>query len=120
MGPLPSVTPQEKDTCQFPEHHEQPGEHSIAVCNTTPKLKTFTCFPKLPLEIRRKIWKMAACEPHLIEIWQQDAITRDLNGWTYGFLHSFTYFSAAPRDPDVLQVSKESREEASLYLKRKD
>jgi hypothetical protein len=86
----------------------------------TPKLDTFTCFLKLPLEIRRKIWKMAACEPHLIEIWQQDEIARDLNGVTNGFIQSFAYFSPAPRNPDVLRVSRESREEALLYLKRKD
>jgi hypothetical protein len=63
---------------------------------------------------------MAVCEPQLVEIWQQDQIKRDLDGVEIGFLRSFAYFSAAPRDPDILRVSKESREAASHYLRRKD
>jgi hypothetical protein len=69
---------------------------------------TFTLFPKLPLELRRKIWKEACSVPRLVDLWASFLFTPQM-----GFDASFrpmaydSYSSKSP--PTVLYASHESR-----------
>jgi hypothetical protein len=61
----------------------------------------FTLFPKLPLEMRRKIWQAALSDPQVIEF--------DPSGW-----HKSTWRQP---NPTILCVSKESRTEALRIIR---
>jgi hypothetical protein len=70
----------------------------------------FTCFPKLPLEIRRMIWKEACSVERVLDIW---AVTLDVAGTTAFFKKAygtvpFSYMSHC-KHPAVLHTSRESR-----------
>lgn len=71
----------------------------------------FTCFKKLPLELRRKIWKYACCVSRLIDLWAVPVYTANSEEW---FLDNFgsvgpLVFKSHSRPPAVLHTSKESR-----------
>jgi hypothetical protein len=69
-------------------------------------LNTFACFPRLPREIRNKIWAFAALEPRVIPLFimQRDLEHRKVS-------------SQAPH-PAIVQVNKESREEGMRHYER--
>ncbi|KAH8790336.1 hypothetical protein F5882DRAFT_491738 [Hyaloscypha sp. PMI_1271] len=69
-------------------------------------LDTFTCFPRLPKEIRNKIWALAALEPRVIPLF---IMTRDLE-------HRKVSSQAA--HPAIVHVNTESREEGMRYYER--
>ncbi|KAE9365524.1 hypothetical protein N431DRAFT_496594 [Stipitochalara longipes BDJ] len=64
---------------------------------------TFTCFPKLPIELRNKVWKQACFEQRTIII----TIDTDSN-------YNRTFTGSLP-NPSVLSVSFESRTEAKTH-----
>lgn len=78
----------------------------------------FTLFPKLPLELRRNIWKQACFVPRNIDIWVQDLLEgNSLCGRSYNSrfrghfrypLNVFSYRSLS-RPPAVLHATGESR-----------
>ncbi|PVH79848.1 hypothetical protein DL98DRAFT_589058 [Cadophora sp. DSE1049] len=74
----------------------------------SPDIETFTCFPRLPFELRAKIIKAICSQPRLIDLWavaigKQDCETlQKIGSWP------FTYHSSQARvEPVVVHVSKE-------------
>ncbi|KAN0102840.1 hypothetical protein V8E51_011153, partial [Hyaloscypha variabilis] len=69
----------------------------------------FTCFPKLPLEIRRMIWKEACSVERVLDIWP---VLLDVEGAakffdsTRGIPFSYKSYSTHPA---ILHTSRESR-----------
>jgi hypothetical protein len=89
---------------------EQLPDETVEEMEISPK---FTIFPQFPPEIRQKIWRLACCEPRVVEIhiyeneilkwvedrrWETETSRKSYN------LHSMT------RCPPLLQTSRESRD----------
>jgi hypothetical protein len=72
------------------------------------QLEEFTLFPKLPKEIRLKIWKDAAAIPRNVDLWigPGDREDEDSLGLMTA-IHVWFYSTSAP--PAVLSTSHESR-----------
>lgn len=73
----------------------------------SPILEDFTCFPKLPPEMREKIWAFAACEQRTIKL-----IPKSLIG-----LES-PRVKGQPQHPGTLQACRESRAACRKYNTR--
>jgi len=79
------------------------------------ELRTFTCFPELPLEIRNMVWKEAANLPRNLDIWARPTgVTcyRDMEYWDerleWKEYRTFRFTTRQPV-PGVLVATKESR-----------
>lgn len=74
---------------------------------------TFTCFPRLPLEIRRKIWHAAASFPRIIALNQECSrlFVRKCNKWPVRELR-YLIQKTNNCQPATLQVCHEARCEA--------
>jgi hypothetical protein len=94
---------------------EQPPDETVEEMEIFPK---FTIFPQFPPEIRQKIWRLAACEPRIVEIqiyenkilnWVEDSRWEtETDSKSYN-LHSMI---RCPATPPLLQTSRESRDVA--------
>jgi hypothetical protein len=76
-----------------------------------PALTEFTLFPKLPKELRIKVWELAAREPRIVEVCQlQDAkyITHSTQEDNYETTNSAPFYSPTAI-PVILHINKESR-----------
>jgi 2EXR family len=77
-----------------------------------PALTEFTLFPKLPKELRIKVWQFAAREPRIVEVCQlQDAkyifrTTNDDDDWET--INSAPFYSPTAL-PVILRINQESR-----------
>jgi 2EXR family len=70
--------------------------------------RTFTRFPKLPLELRRKIWKEACSVPRLVDLWANFPFTLQMGfDATFRPMAYDSYSSKYP--PAILHASHESR-----------
>lgn len=65
----------------------------------------FTCLPKLPAEIRRRIWKHAAFISRNIDIWSPYRGDMKLEGMTFQCNHFLTFIAPPP----LLHISSEAR-----------
>ena len=72
--------------------------------------RTFTCFPKLPVELRLKIWGYASSVTRNVDIW---ARSLDIE-IRYSFQRTLYFYSSLP-PPAVLHVNSESRCESLKY-----
>lgn len=87
-------------------------EYSSNWISSTSKDILFTCFPKLPPELRHKIWHNACSVPRLIDLWPK------LTGPAETAQDFFEEFEIPPfilkshcqRIPPILHTSKEARE----------
>ncbi|PVH76746.1 hypothetical protein DL98DRAFT_657210 [Cadophora sp. DSE1049] len=81
---------------------------STAPTPTTDQQRTFTCFSKLPTEIRFKIWRLAAPEPRNIDVGviYEIQVTGDQLG-TY--VSTSWHTTGVRRVPNILHVNRESR-----------
>jgi hypothetical protein len=88
---------------------------------------TFTCFPKLPIELRLKIWKEASSVPRRICVYirvlaqpfeedDSDGEDEDNDGEDDLTFTSFIYLATWPHLP-VLRTSRESRIESLKHYK---
>jgi hypothetical protein len=87
-----------------------PGATKIA-------LTKFNCFPKLPKELRLKIWKCAAFIPRNVDVWIGPWTlegTDDDSHWEIDDTSNFYFFSTSTA-PKILHVCHESRQEGLLY-----
>lgn len=78
----------------------------------------FTCFPRLPTELRDIIWTLACFQPRVIDIWLKElaanvrkgsAVAAFANAPTRHDRYPFYYLSHQITPPAVLQTCKESR-----------
>jgi len=76
-------------------------------------LSEFTCFQKLPPELRIKIWKYAAFQPRWIIIGTKGSHHQNMHNSAY-FLH---LFYPSRQVPSLLQANKESRAEGLTVYK---
>ncbi|KAE9374288.1 hypothetical protein N431DRAFT_455068 [Stipitochalara longipes BDJ] len=67
----------------------------------------FTCFPKLPLEVRRKIWKNVCSVTRVIDLWGRFPF-ETFDGH-HGPNAPILYESYARKAPAILHASRESR-----------
>ncbi|KUJ18983.1 uncharacterized protein LY89DRAFT_732513 [Mollisia scopiformis] len=83
---------------------------------------TFTCFEKLPIELRLKIWRVACFRSRNVDIW----ITRirlfstvDLYHTDAGYdkMSRLSYFKSGSPPPVVLHCCQESRQEGLKHYK---
>lgn len=82
----------------------------VATPPSTP-LTTFQLFPKLPIEIRLRIYRLAAHEPRLIEL-------EHLNGY---FSHyGYQVARQSRQAPALLQLCRESREEGIHFYEKRN
>jgi hypothetical protein len=79
------------------------------------ELRTFTCFPELPLEIRNLVWKKAANFPRNLDIWARPTGVTRYRDMKYGDdrlewkeYRTFRYTTRQPV-PGVLIATRESR-----------
>jgi len=78
-----------------------------------PAERTFTCFPRLPAELRMKVWKYASHVTRNIDISTRILyLSSEPQG--KGAAPSYYYTSSCP-PPSILHVCKESRTEAMIY-----
>ncbi|KAH6723020.1 hypothetical protein BKA61DRAFT_4528 [Leptodontidium sp. MPI-SDFR-AT-0119] len=72
--------------------------------------RTFTCFPKLPVEIRFKIWKLLAPEPRNIDVGVPKHDNRFFGGaWASNSHRSHYHTAELRRVPQILHVNHEAR-----------
>lgn len=87
------------------ESQDYPSSQSLG------PLRTFTCFPRLPIEIMQRIWKLTL-EPRVIELLfdcgPQDYM-RDYDD-NKVLLYSKQGFHARVRTPVALEVNQDSRQ----------
>jgi hypothetical protein len=76
---------------------------------SNPHLRTFTCFPRLPLELQRMVWGFALPAPRTITIISTDFTIRDAKGWT---VRKYCVAHNAPSVPSLLHACQESRKVA--------
>jgi hypothetical protein len=92
-------------SAQSPSHSASMKELNLASSGSSNANKPkFTLFPKLPIELRLKIWKESH-EPRIIEL----RFTRNWKMCRYDFI--------IPKFPAVLHVNKEARLESLKYYK---
>ena len=89
---------------------------TVAMKETTVDQMTFTLFPKLPLELRLKVWKEAL---HVEEFFTFGLIKReDRDSWGYiPELVDVRLLSVTGKS-NLMQVNKEAREEGKLVMVR--
>ncbi|KAG4444211.1 hypothetical protein IFR05_000308 [Cadophora sp. M221] len=72
--------------------------------------RTFTCFPKLPVEIRFKIWKLVAPEPRNIDVGVPSYDNRFFGGaWANNSNRPHYHTAEVRKVPQILHVNHESR-----------
>ena len=102
---------------QSPSTKKQPASPQNAVDSTA--LETFTIFPKLPAEIRRKIWKTASYHPRVLELHRGlNTFGRLPNGTRYFHEESFRIARSCRSPPPLLSVSHEARHETLKAYKK--
>jgi hypothetical protein len=74
------------------------------------KSKTFTCFPKVPVELRLKIWGYASSVNRNVDIWVRSLDTKLIKPYERPL-----YFYTSLPPPAVLHVNSESRSESLKY-----
>jgi hypothetical protein len=81
--------------------------------NTDPEVEDksleFTHFPKLPPELRLKIWKEACYIPRVVDLWVEDPSKYEEDDWNNNDSPEPLTYVSHTRVPAVLQVSKEAR-----------
>lgn len=71
------------------------------------QINTFTCFPKLAVEIRRMVWKQVCFQPRNIALWRD---TVELNHECSGInLDHSVYYIRPNSQPAILRTCQESR-----------
>jgi hypothetical protein len=75
------------------------------------KLKKFTLFNDLPLELRRQIWTLALPGPRVVDVRLRQKSTPSSTGKTF----PVSRFVSSREHPVVLHVCRESRSEALLH-----
>lgn len=88
------------------------SEAEPAVDAASEEPRTFTLFPKLPVELRDKIWGYACSVTRNVDIWIR-SLDMQL-GYFYERLLYFYFYSSLP-PPSVLHVNSESRSESLKY-----
>jgi len=86
--------------------------HSLALQPRLRKvsyLKYFTLFPRLPQELRLKIWKATAFIPRIIPVYVEQLGVMPITSEEI-----FKYFSSVP-PPAMLQVCHEGRQEGKKF-----
>ncbi|PVH79850.1 hypothetical protein DL98DRAFT_572316 [Cadophora sp. DSE1049] len=74
------------------------------------EFKTFTCFPKLPFELRTMILTHACLETRIIDIWAMKLRLKDFNGFPSSLDEwPYKWRSQAERAPALLHTSRETR-----------
>lgn len=76
---------------------------------------TFTLFPKLPLELRRKIWQLMCSEPHNVDIVRSYDYTTSQPHQGMPRPTRLTRYASTCAVPAVLQISHEARTEGLWY-----
>jgi hypothetical protein len=87
------------------------GQNSTSTISSeapTFPLTKFTCFPKLPKELRLKTWKHAATIPRNIDLW--------VDPWVID-RHGHYYYMSTTLPPAVLSTCQESRQERLAIYK---
>jgi 2EXR family len=85
------------------------GEITAAFATNTIVSSQFTCFKKLPLELRRQIWKEACCVSRFVDIWATP-IGEDLGDYSnYEFYGQTLYSTKSTDTPAILHRSPEAR-----------
>lgn len=114
-----SHNPMEMDTVPSDyERHRTPAEPATLDC--------FTPFPKLPIELRRMIWKTALPPPRLVSLnlmWHEEqmpGLDPSPNDPDPPFAWTTTYFDEYLTPPEktasiTLSINQESRNETRLY-----
>lgn len=92
------------------------GTSNTGVNAVVAQFDTFTCFPKLPLELQRKIWKEGCFGPRVVDL--RCIALRDQTGRLYltdNGTMPFQYHSNATIPPSILHDCHEARCEALRY-----
>ncbi|CZR60158.1 uncharacterized protein PAC_10054 [Phialocephala subalpina] len=71
--------------------------------------KMFTPFPRLPIELRLKVWKYACFKPRLIDLWFVPVADKRDSFKFDEFQQPFIYESHCRQAPAVLHTSQEAR-----------
>lgn len=75
--------------------------------------RTFTCFPRMPLELRLEIWRLASCVPRTVDVWTAtDDFSDCRNIFTFQRTESPkpSIYYTANAVPGILHTSREARE----------
>ena len=94
-------------------HDAKPGKEPRGVVSSAGDLKEFTCFPKLPIELRIKIWGNACSATRNVDIRAKQFV---MPGDCFEN-HYLYYWYSSCAVPAVLHVSKESRTEGLKHYK---
>lgn len=85
-------------------------------------LEEFTCFQKLPVEIRNTVWKEVCFEPRVVDLWVSEMSENQKGLNTYlresldGFEREVQFiFRTYSQPPSILHVNQEARHEALKY-----
>ncbi|KAG4428604.1 hypothetical protein IFR05_015915, partial [Cadophora sp. M221] len=85
-------------------------------------LTEFHLFPKLPVELRLKVYKLASRQPRIVALESHhdmdDPVVRDANPKDRDKLHRSIRACPASRVPILMQVHRESRQECMLLYKK--
>jgi 2EXR family len=88
---------------------QQPTSTTATSNDTNSLAAEFTCFPKLPIEMRLKIWKCAANIPRNVDLWIGAAYS-NMSMWGVGSpSHEYIFSTSSP--PAILHICRESRHE---------
>lgn len=79
------------------------------------KARSFTCFPRLPPELRRLIWKHASFHSRNVDITASYHPTKLSDTWDLVSPEEIFYYLSVCPPPSILSVSRESRSEALKY-----
>jgi hypothetical protein len=79
----------------------------LSIAPNKDQIITFTGFPKLPIELRQKIWRHAACHERIIKLNYKFGSNHD---WKFGVEDNKV--EGQSKAPAVLAVCSESRKEA--------
>ncbi|KAH9216042.1 hypothetical protein DL95DRAFT_407960 [Leptodontidium sp. 2 PMI_412] len=107
------VTRAQSKAAQPAQNNSSPNDDEDA-----PPLNTFTCFPRLPFELRALIWKVICFEPRNvdIEILNLGSVYSEFipaaHHAGYGAAIPLYSFYSECRPPQALQINRELRAEA--------
>ncbi|PMD24516.1 hypothetical protein NA56DRAFT_656237 [Hyaloscypha hepaticicola] len=87
------------------------SEAEPAVDAASEKPRTFLLFPKLPVELRAKIWGYACSITRNVDIWARSLDVQ----LRYSYERPLFFYSSLP-PPSVLHVNSESRSESLKYF----
>jgi len=82
----------------------------FSIAHNTYRSITFTCFPRLPAELRQKVWGYAACHERIIKLNYKFPSNQD---WKFGIEDNKV--EGQSKAPAVLAVCSESRKEALRF-----